>query len=199
MANDELEASRQARIKGLKREIAAVAGEGVISMGISETPSGIEEQFLEYVLAFEQAEQTQLFDTLVNGGLDLPAPDDLDDAALSKKLWQAIQALSLLRTFLENTDHLSDRELYETLWHDALREESFMQPPTSQDYACHFDILGGCSAADMVIYLKYYASEQERKDWVRDYPQDDLPSQEVLPYDRDCLLPTREASTQGQC
>jgi len=39
----------------------------------------------------------------------LPPPDELSDSELSVKLWEVINMLALLGTFLHSTDHLSDR------------------------------------------------------------------------------------------
>ena len=86
---------------------------------------------------------------------------------------------------------MSDRELYENLWHDHLREETFIQPGTP-DCACHLDIIGSGSEEDIFIYLKYYADEEDRRSWASDYPQEDFPSHEKKPYNRDIHLPKRE-------
>lgn len=152
--------------------------------------SALQKQFMEHVAAFEDAEWTTNFDQLVQGGMALPAPEDLDDAQLNAKLWEVIRGLAMLRTFLYNTDHLSDRELYEELWHQVLREES-PNMPINADSACHIDLVGSGSEQDNEFYLRYYADEEDRRLWAQDWPDDVLPAHETLPYDRDRHLPNR--------
>jgi hypothetical protein len=66
-------------------------------------------------LSRDEAEE-QPFDVLVRSGLTLPSPEELDDAQITVKLWEAICGMSFLRMFLSFTDHLGDRELYAHLW-----------------------------------------------------------------------------------
>ena len=154
MAKDDSEEDRKARIEKLKRKIEEMTGEKPVSIGSGECSPELKEKFWEYVLAFEEGQHSPLFDTLVNGGLSLPAPDELDDADLTRKLWEVIYALALLGVFLHHTDHLNDRELYEDLWHDALREEVFIQPG-NQNYAYHIDMIGSGSDEDLFVFLTY--------------------------------------------
>ncbi len=55
-------------------------------------------------------------------GLELPEPDSISDDDLTTKLWEVLSGLAELRVYLEDTDHLSDRELYAQLYHDAHRQ-----------------------------------------------------------------------------
>jgi hypothetical protein len=197
MAKDD-EKDRKARIENLQRKIEELTGEQPVSFGSGNCLPELKEKFWEYVLAFEEGKHASLFDTLVNGGLLLPAPDDLNDGALTEKLWEIIYALAMLGVFLQNTDHLNDRELYADLWHDALREGYCLQP-TNKDYACHLDIIGSGSEEDLFLFLKYYADEEERRQWKDEYPQDDFPTSAPRPYDRDRLLPKQEEWQEGRC
>jgi hypothetical protein len=71
---------------------------------------------------------------------------------------------------LHDTDHLSDRELYTWLWSDGLREET---PDISQlGAARHTSPIGSGSDEDTMIFLKYYASEKERRHWKEKFPND---------------------------
>lgn len=153
-----------------------------------DMPEGLHDQFMDYIKAFEQAQWFTAFDVLAQGGIVLPNPDDLDDGQLPAKLWEVIRAMAMLRIFLYNTNHLSDRELYGALWHEVLREEGPLLPANS-DSACHIDLVDSGSEEDMELYLRYYADEQDRLDWAEDWPDDTLPASETPPFDRDRLLP----------
>ena len=152
---------------------------------------GLREQFWEHVVDFEEAEWITSFDLLVQGGMELSPPEELDDAQLNSKLWEVIRGLAMLRMFLYSTDHLSDRELYEELWHEVLREESPVMP-IDDDSACHIDLVSSGSEEDNELYLRYYADEEDRQLWAKDWPNDAMPAHETPPYDRDRHLPTRD-------
>ena len=51
------------------------------------------------------------------------------------------------------------------------------------------DLLGGWSDADTSLYMKYYADEESRREWLADFPDYDMPAHDDPPYDRDRLLP----------
>ncbi len=148
----------------------------------------LQEKFLEQILFMEGCDALPLFEYLEKGGVRLPRPEDLDEAQLHSKLWEVIHAMASAGHFLSSTDHLSDRELYERLWCDILREPTSI--PADNASFCQIDILGGCSEEDMKIRLKYYADDDERECWESDFPGDEIPPKESLPYDRDRYLPS---------
>lgn len=152
--------------------------------------------FLDHVAAFESVEPRPLFDVLPETGISLPPPDSLDDAQLSRKLKEVIHALALLGNYLLSTDHLSDRELYTELWDDALREEAVLMPE-NPDFAGHIDMVGSGSEEHTNLFLKYYASEEERQSWLADWPDEAIPDHEDPPYDRDRFLPKAEFRKDG--
>ena len=157
---------------------------------------GLDAEFLAHMEAFEDDTRWVIaFDVLVQGGLALPHPDELDATQLTPKLWEVISGLAMLRTFLYNTDHLSDRALYEKLWHEVLREAGPLLPSTS-DMVCHIDLVG--SEADTELYLRYYADEETRRDWLEDWPDEAMPEHEPLPFDRDRHLPSRDQAEWNQ-
>jgi hypothetical protein len=152
-----------------------------------------EESFLEHILIVEGVGAQPLFDLLEREGIELPRPNDLDDAQLEAKLWEIINSMARLGCYLSSTDHLSDRQLYEVLWMDILREPASVCP--NNDRAAWFmDILGGCSEEDLQLRLKYYADEDERMHWADEFPEDIIPPHEPLPYDRDRHLPVSRLS-----
>jgi len=182
---------REIRIEGLRTKIGQIAGGEMLSGTMEECDPALEEAFLEHVLALETSGFICPFDCLTEEGLVLPAPDELDDTALTVKLWELIQALAAKRLFLSSTDHLSDRELYTWLWKDALREELMGFGLPFGNY--HLDVLGGCSEEDMVLQMRYYASDEERQDWAARFPDFAMPPCQKPPYNRDRRLPRAEA------
>jgi hypothetical protein len=103
-------------------------------------------------------------------------------------LWETIYFLSSLGCYIENTDHLSDRELYALLRDNLLREPAIIFPD-DPNYAYHIDTIGSGSPADQQIYLTYYATEKDRELWAKSWPDDPLPARIPCPFDRDRLLP----------
>lgn len=183
------ECDQEKRIEDLKQQAEELSGGQMEVHNLDDDyPAEVEEGFWKYVVDYEKAPWTTNFQQLENAGVSLPAPDSLSEAELKTKLWEIIQKLALLRTFIEQTDHLSDRELYNHLWTESLREET-KALALDADSACHIQILGGCSEEDMELYLKYYADEDFRQSWQKDWPRDPIPKHEDPPYDRDRLLP----------
>lgn len=179
---------RDKRIEELKRRAAELSGGKMASGEVNECPPEVAEQFWEHVVAYEEAPWTTLFKQLEDAGMQLPAPDTLDDEQLNAKLWELIRRLAFMSVFLENTDHLSDRELYTELWSDILREETKDLPPEAE-IRCHLDLVGSGSEEDMNMYLKFYADEDFRSSWSADNPNDPIPELEDPPFDRDRYLP----------
>jgi hypothetical protein len=147
----------------------------------------------------QEGQQTNLFEVLSNGGLDIANPDSLNDKQIFKKLWEVINALALLNVFLHHTNHLSDRELYEKLYNDSLREEGFITPKNQESVCYYLDLTGSGSEDDIFNFLKYYASDEERKRWIKDFPEDDFIMPEHTLYDRDQYLPKLDKSEEGCC
>jgi hypothetical protein len=176
------------RIDDLKRRAEELTGGQMEIGGLGDCPAEVEEGFWKYVVDYEEAPWTTNFQQLENAGVSLPSPDSLKDEEVTAKLWEIIQKLSLLQVFIEQTDHLSDRELYTHLWSDSLREET-KALPLAANSACHIQLLSGGSDEDNLLYLKYYADDDFRRHWHQDFPGDPMPAHEDPPYDRDRLLP----------
>jgi hypothetical protein len=186
--NESEEQKRKQHIREMKEQLRQHNGGVEPAYGCNFPNSKMEEKFLEQILFMEGANEQPLFDILKQNGVQLPKPKVLDDEHLHDKLWEIINNMARLGCYLSSTDHLSDRQLYEVLWKDILREPTSVCPddPT---VSCNIDILGGCSEEDMLLRLKYYADEDERLDWADEYPDDSIPPHESLPYDRDRHLP----------
>jgi len=179
------EPDQEQRIAKLREEIKKLGGS---SMSIEDMPADVEEEFLRHVLEYETAQPISLFSMLENSGLELPLPDDLSDAELVPKLKETIDTMANLGSYLLHTDHLSDRELYEYLYNDGLREEAVLFPE-NPSYAYMIDLTGSGSEDDNQTYLKYYADEEYRRQWAHDWPNDPIPEHEEPPFDRDRFLP----------
>lgn len=179
---------RKKRIEDLKRHVEQVCGGQMTSGKVDDCSPETEEEFWKYVADYEDAPWTTHFQQLEDAGVSLPRPDSLKDEELTAKLWEVIRTLALLNVFIEQTDHLSDRELYTHLWTDCLREETKALPLVAGS-ACHIPMLGRCSEEDNLRYLKYYADDDWRQHWQEQFPGDLMPEHEDPPYDRDHLLP----------
>jgi hypothetical protein len=179
------EPNQEQRIAKLREEIKKLGGN---TMSLEEMPADLEEEFLRHVLEYEMAEPISLFRLLENSGQELPPPDELSDEHITTKLSGIISAMASLGAYLLHTNHLSDRALYEYLYNDGLREEAVLFPE-NPSYAYMIDLTGSGSEEDNQIYLKYYADEEHRKQWSRDWPDDIVPEHEEPPFDRDRHLP----------
>jgi hypothetical protein len=176
------------RIDALKRQAEELCGGQMEVHNLNDCSAEVEEEFWKHIVDYEEAPWTTHFQQLENAGVSLPRPDSLKDEELTAKLWEIIQKLALLRVFIEQTDHLSDRELYTYLWTDALREETRAMPMDA-NCAYHIQLLSSGSDEDNLLYLKYYADEDWRRQWHEDWPNDPIPAHEDLLYDRDRVLP----------
>ena len=107
------------RINELVEAAREAAGGEMTTWENEDMPPELAESFWSNVLAYEKAEETCHFWQLEDLGIELPPPDDLNDAAVSEKLWEVINGLARLNVFLSQTDHLVDRQLYENLWQET--------------------------------------------------------------------------------
>jgi hypothetical protein len=135
---------------------------------------------------FEGEEAGEIpLEVLRERGMDIPAVPLDDAAALRAKLFEIIEAMYEIGIVVESTDHLSDAELYRFLVDDALLHETIISIAGG---TWHISPIGSGSEEDNDIYLRYYADDDYREQWHRDFG-DPLPPKEKLPYDRDRLLP----------
>ena len=134
---------------------------------------------------FDTCLKRTLIDLLGELGIELPRPKKLTDRELTVKLWEVIHALLGQSIVLGNTDHLSDRELYTLLWNETLREEYVISP----HYTLNVDMTKTGIDNGMPIYLKYYASEEQRRMYSDVYPDFKMPEHVDPPRRRDHLIP----------
>ncbi len=178
---------RKERISRLRTRLEDLSGGTGLHWEDENAPPEIIEKFLRDVVRYEE-EDMGLVPVVKLPPLEFPHLDGLTDDEVHDLLWRKIHELAERRIFLEQTDHLSDRELYEVLCSPEMKECSTgVIPPNG---AVEFDILGGYSNEDIELYLKYYADEVDRAFWTDDWPEDAMPAHEDPPYSRDYLLPT---------
>ena len=179
------EPDQEERIAKLRQELEKLGGS---AMSLESMPADMEEEFLRHVLEYETAEPITLFRLLENCGVEIPAPDQLDDASIAAKLNEIVERMASLGAYVLHTNHLTDRQLYSYLYVDGLREEAVLFPE-NPSYAYMIDLTGSGSETDNQLYLRYYADEEHRKRWAHDWPDDPMPEHEDPPFDRDRYLP----------
>ena len=145
------------------------------------------ERFWRNIIAVETAPLTTLTQQLRDAGCELPEPESMTDDQLTVKLGEVIDALARLRVFLEFTDHMSDRTLYTRLLRHELPQEIPWLPIDPRS-AWHLQFTSG-SDEDTDAFLRYYADDKTRRQWLVDFPDYVMPPHEKLPYDRDRHLP----------
>jgi hypothetical protein len=173
------------RIQQLRRKIREATGQNPVFGASHDCLPEVEEAFLENVLAYETSPKRTLLDVLGESGVELPRPKKLSDAELTAKLWEVIYTLLRQSIVIGNTDHLSDRELYTLLWNETFHKEFIISP----NYTLHIDMTKTGIDDGMPVYLKYYASEAQRKLYSDAYPDFKMPEHVEPPRRRDHLIP----------
>jgi hypothetical protein len=162
----------------LRDELERYYDESISRVNIQHATLAQENEFLGCMLAWEQAPVLPIF-RWFEPEMRPPRPESLSDENLHKILGDVIRKLFSKHIVLDFTDHLSDRDLYMLIYRDILpAREKKVEWPTNY---LHWDCTG--SNADAEVWLKYYATEEERLDWSDTYDQP-LPPVEPLPYPR---------------
>ena len=179
---------RKKRIDELKRQADELAGGETLAWKSDDLSPEMEEEFLQNIEAYESASWTTHYQQLEEADVEMSDPATMDDEKLTSKLWEVIEALARMRAFLNSTNHLSDRELYTELSSEVLREET--RAMVLDEYsAWRIDLIGSGSEEDVYLWMKYYADEETRRQWMKDFPDYEMPEHEDPPYDRDRHLP----------
>ncbi len=137
----------------------------------------------------EQPEDWQRpLDQLQKTGGTLLPPAEHTDETLTAKLWELLHNLALQGFYISHTDHLSDRELYAEFWTRGLRDEALL-PGKCKTGGWFHDFLGSWGDAEMQLWLRYHASDDDRAEHAKEYPKDKLPPKEKPISNRDWRLP----------
>ncbi len=144
----------------LRDDLEPYMDESVELVDVSQMSTQEENHFLQAMLRWERSPVipiSQWFEP----ELQLPHPDTLSDRNLSKVMWDALERLAEQRVYLQCTSHLSDRELYCVLYRDILpTTEKKLDLPQNNLIWKLVDL-----ESDPVIWLTYYADDQERRHW----------------------------------
>lgn len=162
----------------LRNELERYFDESISRVNVQHLTLAAENEFLACMLAWEQAPVLPIY-RWFEPELRPPRPDALSDKDLHLILWDVIHKLYEKRIVLDFTDHLSDRQFYTLIFRDILpaREKKLDWPGNY----LHWDCTG--PYGDPEIWLRYYATEEERQDWAATYRQP-LPPTCPLPYPR---------------
>lgn len=163
----------------LRDELEPYFDDSLQMLNTAEVPTAVENEFLESMLAWERAPVLPIA-RWFEPELVLQAPEELSDEELHDRLWQVIHLLYGRRIVLDFTDHLSDRELYVLVYRDILPAHE-KKIDLGRHYL-HWD----CAdvSADPEAWLRYYATEEERRVW-QESTAGDLPPTASPPYPRE--------------
>jgi hypothetical protein len=125
---------------------------------------------------------------LARKNIPLLPPAEITDETLTPVLWELLHNLSLQGFYVLHTDHLTDRELYAELWERGLRDPAHL-PGRNPRGGWFHDFLGSWGDDDMQLWLRCYASDDERAQHAKEYPQDKIPTKEKPISNRDWRLP----------
>ena len=151
----------------LRDELERYFDESISRVNVQHWTLAAENEFLASMLAWEQAPILPIY-RWFEPELRLPRPESLSDDDLCTRSSGTLFASSLQkRIVLDFTDHLSDRDLYRLIYRDILpaREKKLDYP---SNYL-HWDCTG--AGGDSEVWLRYYATEEERQEWAESYRQ----------------------------
>src|SRR5687768_17609852 len=89
---------QEERITKLRQELEK-DGETIIPID-DDIPADLEEKLLTAMLESRTAVPVSLWDLFTRAGLEIPAPDQLDDNALGSKLKEIIDRMASLKAYL---------------------------------------------------------------------------------------------------
>ena len=161
----------------LRTELEPYADESISRIRLVHRSLRHENEFLAGMLDWEISPAEPIARWFVPE-LSITPPERLNDEQLLQALENVVAKLFEKKLILDFADHLSDRELYTLIYRDILplREKNLRQ----RNGFMHWD----CSCGDDDIWLRYYASDDEREQY-QEFTGEPLPPKEVPPHYRD--------------
>ncbi len=117
----------------------------------------------------------------------LPMPE-LTEETIAPALWELLHELSRMNFYIVHTDHLNDAELYLELTRSVLYQKVII-PELLESAACYHDCLHHGEEAALQLWLKYYATPEQRHDWSEEHLDEVPPPKAPRPFQRDWHLP----------
>jgi len=150
----------------LRDELEPYYDESISRVNVQHLSLSVENDFLASMLAWERAPVLPIY-RWFDPELRPPRPPVLSDEDLHEILWDVIHKLHEQRIILDFTDHLSDRELYCVIYRDILpaREKKIELSSNFHHWDCSH------AGGDPDVWLRYYATEEEREHWAESYRQ----------------------------
>ena len=142
----------------------------------------------EQLHAAEPENWTPPVEQLTKQNVELLPPSEITDETLTPILWELLHNLALRGFYVLHTDHLSDHELYAELWERGLRDPAYL-PGRNPRGGWFHDFLGSWGEDEMRLWLRFYANDEERATYAKDWPNEKLPPKEPLRFNRDWCLP----------
>lgn len=170
---------RKERIAQLEEELRTRGAEFMVDGGFDDE---MRESFLKHVLDCENAEHRPLREWL-SASAYTPAANPCD---VSAELKRFLDHLAFLGITVELADHLSDAELYACL-HERLDDPVALLEGT----VLHLEMLAFGDEDDDRTWLTYYASDEDRAEWRRRFPHEELPEKQTPKYQRQMPDPFR--------
>ncbi len=165
------------------REIAAAKAES--SPNEISPPPLLDPTLEAHLRACEPENWTPPAEQLTRKNIPLLPPAEITDETLTPILWELLHNLSLQGFYVLHTDHFIDRELYAELWERGLRDPCHL-PGRNPRGGWFHDFLGSWGDEQMQLWLRYYATDEERAKHAKEYK---LPPKEKPPCNRDWRLP----------
>ena len=165
----------------LRDELEPLYDESIGRVNAEIMSTSTENEFLASMLEWERAPILPISQWFAPE-LMLPHPESLSDDELHEKMWNTIQALFDKRIVLDFTDHLTDRELYCMIFRDILPAHE--KKIDRANNRLHWDCANAGGNPD--IWLRYYASEEDRQNWASETggslpPREEPPNRRRLP------------------
>ncbi len=172
-------------LANVDREIAAANAESLQDDAPFDPPNSALEAKLR---AAEPENWTPPAQQLAAENIPLLPPAEVTEETLTPILWELLHNLALRGFYVLHTYHLSDRELYAELWERGLRDPAYL-PGRNPRGGWFHDFLGSWGEDEMQLWLRYYASDEERAKHAKDWPKDSVPPKEKPAFNRDWRLP----------